>query len=91
MESQKKLRRPRRQFWDEFKTGAVRLVFVEGKSVTQVSRDLDLTVSSMGKWVEQARANQGQSKRGTLTTEEEEVRALVLWHPLAGSSAPVGW
>ena len=72
MESQKKLRRPRRQFTDEFKAGAVRLVLVEGKSVTQVSRDLDLTVSSMGKWVEQARANQGQSKRGTLTTEEKE-------------------
>jgi transposase len=72
MESQKKLRRPRRQFTDEFKAGAVRLVLVEGKSVTQVSRDLDLTPSSMGKWVEQARADRGQSKRGTLTTEEKE-------------------
>jgi transposase len=26
----------------------------------------------MGRWVEQARADQGKSKRGTLTTEEKE-------------------
>jgi transposase len=73
MESeQRKLKRPRRQFTDEFKAGAVRLVLVEGKSVTGVSKDLDLTPSSLSKWVEQARADQGKSKRGTLTTEEKE-------------------
>ncbi len=59
---QKKLKRPRRSFSDEFKAGAVRLVLEEGKSVTQVSKNLDLTPSSLGKWVEQARADQG--KRG---------------------------
>ena len=37
-----------------------------------MSKDLDLTPSSLGKWVEQARADQGRSKRGTLTTEEKE-------------------
>jgi transposase len=73
MEStQTKLKRPRRQFTDEFKAGAVRLVLVEGKSIKGVSKDLDLTPSSLGKWVEQARADQGKSKRGTLTTEEKE-------------------
>jgi transposase len=73
MESiQTKVKRTRRQFTDEFKAGAVRLVLVEGKSVTGVSRDLDLTPSSLSKWVEQARADQGKSKRGTLTTEDKE-------------------
>ncbi len=73
MESeQKKLKRPRRKFSDEFKAGAVRLVLEEGKAVTRVSKDLDLTLSSLGKWVEQARADKGKSKRGTLTTEEKE-------------------
>ncbi len=69
---QKKQKRPRRIFSDEFKAGAVSLVLDKGKTVSQVARDLDLTPSSLGKWVEQARADQGKSTRGTLTTEEKE-------------------
>ena|SRR5271165_3328482 len=73
MESQqKKLKRQRRRFTDEFKAGAVRLVLAEGKSVTGVARDLDLTASSLSRWVEQARADRGTSTRGTLTSEEKE-------------------
>ena len=67
-----KQKRQRRQFTDEFKAGAARLVIDEGKSLSKVSEDLDLTPSSLGKWVEQARADQGKSKRGSLTTEEKE-------------------
>ena len=69
---QKKRRRERRKFSDEFKAGAVRLVLEEERSITRVAKDLDLTPSSLGKWVEQARADRGKSKRGTLTTEEKE-------------------
>ena len=36
-------RRTRRQFSDEFKTGAIRLVLDEGKTVGAVARELDLT------------------------------------------------
>lgn len=68
----KKQKRPRRQFTDEFKASAARLVIEEKKSLSKVSEDLDLTPSSLGKWVEQARADQGKSKRGSLTTEEKE-------------------
>jgi len=69
---QKKQKRPRRTFTDEFRAGAVSLVLEKGKTVSQVARDLDLTQSSLGKWVEQARADAGKGKRGTLTTEEKE-------------------
>ena len=68
----KRQQRTRRNFSDEFKAGAVALVLKEGKSVTQVAKDLDLTASALGKWVEQARADGGKSKRGTLTTEEKD-------------------
>jgi len=68
----KKQRRPRRNFSDDFKAGAVALVLKEGKTVAQVSEDLDLTASCVGQWVEQARANAGKSTRGTLTTDEKE-------------------
>jgi transposase len=68
----KRQQRARRSFSDEFKTGAVALVLKEGKSITRVAKELDLTASSLGRWVEQARADAGKSTRGTLTTEEKE-------------------
>lgn len=69
---QKRQKRARRTFTDEFRAGAVSLVLEKGKSLAQVARDLDLTASSLGKWVEQARADARKSTRGTLTTEEKE-------------------
>lgn len=68
----KQQKRPRRTFTDEFKAGAVTLVLKEGRSVTSVARSLDLTASSLGQWVEQARADAGKSERGTLTSEEKD-------------------
>jgi transposase len=47
-------RRPRRQFDDDFKAQAVRLVLEDGKSIPSVARDLDLTESSLRKWVDHA-------------------------------------
>ena len=72
METEQKKKRQRRSFSDEFKAGAVSLVLDKGKSISQVAKDLDLTPSSLGKWVEQARADKGKSTRGTLTTDEKE-------------------
>jgi transposase len=70
--TEKKQKRQRRSFTDEFKAEAVKLVLNEGKTVAQAAKDLDLTPSSLGHWVEQARADRGKSTRGTLTTEEKE-------------------
>ena len=43
----RKPKRSRRTFTEEFKAGAVRLVLDEGKSVGAAARDLDLTESSL--------------------------------------------
>lgn len=51
-----KSRRPRRQFDDDFKAQAVRLVLDESKSIAATARDLDLTESALRQWVERARA-----------------------------------
>jgi transposase len=72
MGSSKAGRRPRRQFSEEFKAGAVRLVIDEGKSVGQAARELDLTESALRMWVERARADRGTGKPGALTTAERE-------------------
>jgi len=72
-------RRPQRQrrtFTEEFRAGAVRLVLDEGKSVSQVARDLDLTVSALRNWVEQARADRTKGKTGLTTAEREELTKL---------------
>lgn len=75
-------RRTRRQFTEEFKAGAVRLVLDEGKTVAQVARDLDLTESALRTWVERARADRGKGKPGVLTRIGERSRArLVGTHP----------
>jgi transposase-like protein len=60
------------EFQDEFKAGAVRLVLDEGKSVTGAAKNLGLATSVLGRWVEQARADNGRSTRGTLSSDEKE-------------------
>ena len=69
-------RRPRRQFSDEFKEGAVRLVLDEGKTVGAVARELDLTPSALGGWVRQTRADRTKGKSGLMQEEREELTRL---------------
>src|SRR5690349_20790242 len=69
-------RRLRRQFDDEFKSQAVRLVLDEGKSVGAVARDLDLTESALRSWVERARADRTGGKTGLTTAERDELARL---------------
>ena len=71
-----KRRRPRRQFDDEFKAQAVRLVLDEGKSLAATARDLDLTESALRQWVERARADRTQGRTGLTTSEREELARL---------------
>lgn len=56
-------RRPRRQFSEEFKEGAVRLVLHEDKTVGAL-------------WVRQARAERTKGKSGLLKEEREELTRL---------------
>ena len=76
MENGAKNRRVRRSFTEEFKAGAVRLVLDEGKTVTRVAHDLDLTASALRTWVERARADRTNGKTGLTTAEREELSRL---------------
>jgi len=73
---EEKTRRARRSFTDEFRAGAVRLVLDEGKSISQVARDLELTASALGNWVAHARADRSHGKTGLTTEEREELSRL---------------
>jgi transposase len=69
-------RRARRQFSEEFKDGAVRLVLDEGKTIGAVARELDLTASALAAWVKHARAERTQGKSGLMKEEREELARL---------------
>ena len=59
-------RRERRKFTDEFKAGVVALVRSAGKSIEQISCDLDLTETAVREWVRRAEVDGGV--RDGLTT-----------------------
>jgi len=69
-------RRPRRQFDEEFRSQAVRLVLDDGKTIAAVARDLDLTPSALRSWVLQARADRTKGRTGLTTAEREELARL---------------
>jgi transposase len=69
-------RRVRRDFSEEFKKGAVRLVLDEGRTVGSVARELDLTPSSLMHWVKQTRADRTKGRTGLTTEEREELARL---------------
>ena len=71
-----KARRTRRSFTEDYKTGAVRLVLDEGKTVAAVARDLGLTESSLRNWVEHARADRTKGRTGLTSAEREELVRL---------------
>jgi transposase-like protein len=69
-------RRKRRTFTPEQKADAVRLVRQTG-SVSQVAKDLDLTVTAPPEWVKQAGIDEGPGGEGPLTSaERDELRRL---------------
>ena len=49
----------RKQYDEAFKAGAVRIVFETGKTVAQVSRDLDINERTLAGWVQAAREGPG--------------------------------
>src|SRR3954468_963 len=76
MDEAKQSKRQRRSFTDELKASSVRLVLDEGKTISQVARDLDLTASTLRQWVERARADRSRGKTGLTSAEREEYARL---------------
>ena len=74
--SEQKQRRARREFTEEFKAQACRLVLDEGKSMMQVARDLDLHPNSLRDWVKRERANRDGGKSGLTSEERAELSQL---------------
>jgi|SRR5690554_371454 transposase len=65
----------RRPYPPEFRAEAVHLVSASGKSLSQVARDLGVSVESLRSWVKQSQIDQGE-RPGLTTEEKEELRRL---------------
>jgi transposase len=64
--------RPRRFFPPEYKAEVVELIRSTGKTVGQVSKDLDLTETAVRQWVRQADLDTGRRSDGLTTAERED-------------------
>lgn len=65
-------KKKRRHFTPEYKAEVVALVRKSGKTVGQVSRDLDLTETAVRAWVRQADIDDGKGGAGPLTSAERD-------------------
>jgi transposase-like protein len=68
-------RRERRKFSDEYKAEVVALVRSSGKSIGEISRDLDLTETAVREWMQRADVDAGK-RNGLTTAEREELSRL---------------
>ena len=67
-------KRPRRKFTDEFKTEAVRMVEESGGQVGRIARELNIYDSTLGNWVQQARARAAGAPSAAERAEIGELR-----------------
>jgi transposase len=72
---EKREQRPRRSFTPEFKAEVVELCRAGDRSIGQVARDLDLTETSVRKWIAQADIDSGL-RDGLTSAERDEMARL---------------
>jgi transposase len=63
-------RRKRRKFTPEYKAEVVKLVQTSGKSIGQVSSELELTETAVREWVKRAQIDAKKDPNGPLTSDE---------------------
>jgi len=75
--AKRKIRRERRTFNDEYKQQVLELVRTGDKSVSQICRDLDLTESSVRKWIQADQTTNGTMTQNSLSeTDQQELERL---------------
>lgn len=62
--------RKRRKFTEQFKADAVLLVTAGGKTIGEVTKQFDLTETTLREWVKRAQADAGKGPPSTLTSSE---------------------
>jgi transposase len=65
-----------RKFDEDFRQGAVALVFETGKPIAQVARDLGINEGTLGSWCARARREVGDGSGDLSETERAELARL---------------
>ena len=65
-----------RKFDEDFKAGAVRLVFETGKPIAQVARELGVNEGTLGNWVVKARRDRDGGTAALTENERAELARL---------------
>ena len=65
----------RRQYEQEFKEGAVRIVRESGRSIAEIARDLDINAGTLGNWVARDRGER-EGAQGLSTDDVAELKRL---------------
>jgi transposase len=73
-------RKPRRRYDDQFKRDAVRLITEGGRTMTEVGRDLGVSVTQLGRWREKF---SGSTKGKAKTKSPEQIENEKLRRELA--------
>ena len=75
--AKRKTRRERRTFNDEYKQQVLELVRAGDQSVSQICRDLDLTASTVRRWINADKASNGTMTQNSLSeTDQQELERL---------------
>jgi transposase-like protein len=69
---EKRQRRERRRFTDEYKAETVRLIQTSGKSIGKLALELGIGETALRRWVEQAELEAGRGPAGALKRSERE-------------------
>lgn len=75
MEPQRRERRQRRTFTNEYKRQVVDLIRSSGRTVAEVCEELDLTRTAVADWVKQADVDDGK-REGLTSVERAELSEL---------------
>ena len=70
--AKRKTRRERRTFNDEYKQQVLELVRAGDKSISQICRDLDLTESSVRKWIKTDQNTNGIMTQNSLSEADQQ-------------------
>ena len=65
----------KRKYTAEYRAEAVRLVEIGDRSLTEVARDLGISMQTLWQWVDQSKVESTKSEELT-TTEREELKQL---------------
>ena len=68
----------RRNYGDEFKREAIRVVTVQGYGVSETARNLGININMLSRWKREAeaQANLGSNGRVQVSPEQDELRRL---------------